>query len=204
MSVSDAKLIAFPMRSSKSPFVWITCPAVLMRIENDLNLTGNAADMKIPHVGDEEAIVVNGDIPVGEAILLEDYGVTIIRNESLTLAPVAEKMFRGAEILLLVNDSTYNYGVSSCTEIRTQIKINPKTGTTVIGSLRYEELLPADSLMYVILFYGATRDTGNSIQSDQLISYLKDEVVKSHIQIGGDETLGCGLFQIEWLKGGVQ
>ena len=203
ISVSDAKLIAFPMRSSNSPFVWITCPAVLKRIEKDLKLSGNPADMKVPPVGAEEAIVINGGIPVDKAVLLEDYEVKIINNESLALAPLAIKMFHGAETLLLVNDSTYNYGVSSCTEIRTQIKIDPKTGTTVIGSLRYEELLPADSLMYVVLFYGATRDTGNSIQSDQLISYLKDEVVKSHIQIGGDETLGCGLFQIEWLKGGV-
>ena len=28
LSISDAKILAFPMRSNVSPFVWITCPAV--------------------------------------------------------------------------------------------------------------------------------------------------------------------------------
>ena len=203
VSVSDAKLLAFPMRSSKSPFVCITCPAVLKRLENDLILTGKLEKMTIPSVAEDEAIIISGNIKPGEKILLEDYEVKIIADENLKLSTTAVKMFEKAETLLLVSDSIFNYGVENCMEIRTQIKIDDKTGTTDDGSLRYEELLPSDSLMYVILFYGASRDTENAIQAEQLISYMKDEVIKSHIQIGGDETLGCGLFQIEWIEGDV-
>lgn len=203
VSVSDAKLLAFPMRSSKSPFVCITCPAVLKRLGNDLILTGKSDDMLIPPVAEDEAIIISGNIKPGEKILLEDYEVKIIAGEKLELSETAKKMLEKAETLLLVSDSIFNYGVENCMEIRTQIKIDDKTGTTDTGSLRYEELLPSDSLMYVILFYGASRDTENAIQAEQLISYMKDEVIKSHIQIGGDETLGCGLFQIEWIEGGL-
>ena len=203
VSVSDAKLLAFPMRSSKSPFVCITCPAILKRLGNDLMLTGKSEEMTIPPVAEDEAIIINGDIKPGERILLEDYEVKIIAGENLGISETAEKMLKKAETLLLVSDSIFNYGVENCMEIRTQIKIDDKTGTTVDGSLRYEELLPSDSLMYVILFYGATRNTENVIQAEQLIAYMKDEVIKSHIQIGGDETLGCGLFQIEWIEGGL-
>ena len=203
ISVSDAKLLAFPMRSSRSPFVCITCPAVLKRLGNDLILTGKSDDMLIPPVAEDEAIIISGNIKPGEKILLEDYEVEIIKGENLELSGTAGKMVEKAETLLLVSDSIFNYGVENCMEIRTQIKINDETGTTVDGSLRYEELLPSDSLMYVILFYGASRDTENAIQAEQLISYMKDEVIKSHIQIGGDETLGCGLFQIEWMEGGL-
>ena len=203
VSVSDAKLLAFPMRSSKSPFVCITCPAVLKRLGNDLILTGKSDDMSIPPVAEDEAIIINGKIESGEKILLEDYEVKIIAGENLEISATAKKMLEKAEILLLVSDSIFNYGVENCMEIRTQIKIDDKTGTTDTGSLRYKELLPSDSLMYVILFYGATRDTENAIQAEQLILYMKDKEIKSHIQIGGDETLGCGLFQIEWIEGGV-
>ena len=203
VSVSDAKLLAFPMRSSKSPFVCITCPAVLKRLGNDLILTGKSDDMSIPPVAEDEAIIINGKIESSEKILLEDYEVKIIAGENLEISATAKKMLEKAEILLLVSDSIFNYGVENCMEIRTQIKIDDKTGTTDTGSLRYKELLPSDSLMYVILFYGATRDTENAIQAEQLILYMKDKVIKSHIQIGGDETLGCGLFQIEWIEGGV-
>lgn len=38
LSISDAKILAFPMRSNVSPFVWITCPAVLKRLAKDLSL----------------------------------------------------------------------------------------------------------------------------------------------------------------------
>ena len=202
VSVSDAKLIAFPMRSSKSPFVWITCPAVMRRLVDDLNLTGISEEIKIPTVAGEDAITINGSIKPGEKILLEDYEVNTINGEDLKLNGVAKKMLKKASNLLLVSDNTYNYGVSNCTEIRTQIKIDDKTGTTEKGSLRYEELLPSDSLMYVIMFYGTTRDSVSPIKAEQLVSYMKNEVIKSHIQIGGNETLGCGLFQIEWIKGG--
>ena len=199
ISVSDAKLLAFPIRSSNSPFVWITCPAILKRLENDLNITGKPAEMTNPHIGKDEAVVINGNIKPDEKVLLEDYEVEIIAANNLKLTETSEKMLKKASTLLLVSDSTFYYGVSNCTEIRSQIRIKYETGTTDEGSLRYEELLPADSLMYVIFFYGTTRDTDNPIQAEQLVSYMKDEVIKSHIQIGGNETLGYGLFQIEWI-----
>jgi len=198
IAVSDARLIAFPIRSSKSPFVWITCPAVLQRLEKDLDLTGKSGEMTIPEPGSEDAFVINGNISAEEKILLEDYEV-IIKKTDFELSDTSKILYQKAKILLLVSNETYHYGVSHCTEIRTQIKIDDKTGTTVDGSLRYEEVLPADSLMYVVLFYGATRDADTTIPADTLISYMKEDVIRKHIQIGGNETLGCGLFQIEWI-----
>jgi len=198
IAVSDARLIAFPIRSSRSPFVWITCPAVLERLEKDLALTGKSGEINIPELGNDEAIVINGKIPAEEKILLEDYEV-IIKKKDCVLPETAVSLYQKAKTLLLVSNEIYHYGVSHCTEIRTQIKINESTGTTVDGSLRYEELLPADSMMYVVLFYGSTRDADSTIPAETLITYMKKDVIRSHIQMGGDETLGCGLFQIEWI-----
>ncbi|MFP4531463.1 MAG: type III-B CRISPR module RAMP protein Cmr4 [Desulfobacterales bacterium] len=202
ISVSDAKLLAFPMRSSKAPFVWITCPAVLTRLQKDLNLTGSSMSFDIPLVGEGEGIAIHGDMKSGELILLEDYEVKITEGAVGNLSGTAARLFNKAERLILVNDLTFHYGVSHCTEIRAQIKIDEKTGTTDGGSLRYEELLPADVLMYVIMFYGPSRDMESSIQAETLVSYMKEEVIANCLQIGGNETLGCGLFQVEWIKGG--
>ena len=198
VAVSDARLIAFPIRSSKSPFVWITCPAVLRRLEKDLKLTGKKENITIAEPVEDEAVVINGSILAGSKILLEDYEVCI-KDMEFTLPETAETLYRKADTLLLVSNEIYHYGVSNCTEIRTQIKIDDETGTTVDGSLRYGEVLPADSLMYAVLFYGNTRDADSTIPADTLIEYMKKDVIPSHIQIGGDETLGCGLFEIEWI-----
>ena len=207
VAVSDAKLLAFPMRSSKNPFVWITCPAVLKRLQRDLDLTGkgvedHSATLEIPEPKDEEGIVMNGQgtLRANDQILLEDYEVKISETPlDISETKTLHDLFGKADRLLLVSDQTFNYGVSHCTEIRTQIKIDDKTGTTVNGSLRYEEVLPSDSVMYAVLFYGNTRNIDNSIPADMLIKYMKEDVIRNHIQIGGDETLGCGLFQIEWI-----
>lgn len=206
IAVSDAKLLAFPMRSSKNPFVWITCPAVLYRLKNDLQLTGCSSIASIPSVRDNEAIVIAGDMQPEERVLLEDYEVKIkaYEEDSFDLGSVAKDMLKKVHRLLLVSDATFHYGVTNCTEIRAQIKIDQNTGTTARGSLRYEELLPADSLMYAIMFYGSTRNSESPLKAQTLIKYMKDEVIKSFIQIGGNETLGCGLFQIEWIKGGTK
>jgi CRISPR-associated protein Cmr4 len=202
IAVSDAKLAAFPIRSSKSPFVWITCPAVLKRMVMDLTLTGRHPDpdMTFPIPEQGEAIVIAGRTAMkpGNELLLEDYQVVVSETE-FTPPDALVPFFKMADRLLLVSDDVFNYGVSHCTEIRTQIKIDDKTGTTVDGSLRYEEVLPADSLMYVVLFYGPTRDADTTIPAEMLVKYLKEDVIKSHIQIGGDETLGYGLFQIVWM-----
>lgn len=198
IAVSDAKILAFPIRSSKSPFVWITSPSVLRRLEMDLDLTGKSNPIEVPQLEDDEAIVIQGNMKPKEQILLEDYEVTV-SDKSVELPAAVKTLFKKGERLLLVSDQIFNYGVSHCTEIRTQIKIDDKTGTTFDGSLRYEELLPADTLMYVVLFYGPTRNSDSSIPADTLISFMKNDVIRSHIQIGGDETLGCGLFQIEWI-----
>lgn len=201
IAVSDAKIIAFPIRSSKSPFVWITCPAVLKRVAMDINLIGKSEGAINITLSNDEAVVlaeINSNMKTGNKILLEDYEVTI-SDKSFELSGNIKELFKKADRLLLVSDEVFNYGVSHCTEIRTQIKINDETGTTDIGSLRYAEVLPADTLMYVVMFYGQTRNLDNPVKADTLIEYMKDKVISSHIQIGGDETLGCGLFEIEWI-----
>lgn len=206
IAISDAKLLAFPMRSSIAPFVWITCPAVLKRLDRDLKMTrrGNccSGDPGSLLSSTTDAVVLNGSIPDDTQVLLEDYEVTTISsNHEQFLTPVAASMLNKAERLLLVSDEVFTYAVNNCAEVQAQIRIDSETGTTDTGSLRYEELLPADTVMYAVLFYGATKTPSGegSFAAAQLIGYLKGNVIKSHMQIGGDETLGRGIFEIEWL-----
>lgn len=194
ISVSDAKLLAFPVRSSQKPFVWVTSPAVLKRLEKDLKLTGRNEKTGNLLPEKEKAFVLNGEFK-GQ-VLLEDYSVETEQSEPLK--GVFEKLFKKAETLLLVHDDVYDYAVSHCIEVQTQIKIDSKIGVTDDGSLRYQEVLPSDTIMYCILLYGPSRDDSKTIQTQNIINYLKNDVIKSHIQIGGDETLGRGIFEIEW------
>lgn len=200
LSISDARILAYPMRSNVSPFVWITCPAVLKRLSRDLEIAGKSSfDASQFSVKDENAITLNGAIS-GE-VLLEDFEVKV-SDEKISafdnIKELKEYYFKDAERLLLVSDDVFNYGVTDCTQIMAQIKIDPDTGTAADGSLRYQEELPSDTIMYTIIYWGdSKKSVENALKADEIRKFVT-EVLKSHIQIAGDESCGRGIFQLTW------
>ncbi|MCD6448428.1 MAG: type III-B CRISPR module RAMP protein Cmr4, partial [Thermoplasmata archaeon] len=58
ISITDARILAFPVRTLKGVFGWITCPLVLDRYKRDLGLAGIKVNWEIPVLSsDEEARV---------------------------------------------------------------------------------------------------------------------------------------------------
>ena len=194
-SIGDARILAYPMRSNVAPFIWITCPAVIKRFARDLKTAGmEAFDESKFSVKGEDAIAIRGT--VSGAILLEDYEVNV--KETISDGKI-DLYFRDAEQLILVSDEVFNYGVTDCTQIMAQIKIDSKTGTTKDGTLRYQEELPSDTIMYTVIHWGDSKNsTGAKLKADTIKQFITKEVISEHIQIAGDETCGRGIFQLAW------
>jgi len=194
IAVSDAKLLAFPVRSNIAPFVWVTSPAVIKRFVQDMLFLNKEITWKVPNFENEDdAFVLFGNI--NGKVILEDAVVNI--KKLINEHPLKE--FTQLERLVLISDSMYDYIVSSCTEVQTQIKIEASSGTTKDGSLRYQELLPADSFLYSIVYF--TQKNMNHLQTKTIKAHVQS-VINGFIQIGGDETLGRGLCRLEWIEGG--
>lgn len=201
VSFSDAKLIAFPVRSNIAPFVWVTCPAVLKRLKSDLEFAQiNSPDMVIP-AKESEAFALFDSVNQNDKVILEDAVVKIADIKKNGIEFISEK-FPQIDKLLIISDDMFNYCVTSCTEVQTQIKIDSDKGTAKDGSLRYQELLPADSLLYSVVYYSASAFE-NSLQAENVKKYIQ-EVIKGFMQIGGDETLGRGICRINWIEGGAK
>lgn len=215
MSVSDARLLAFPMRSNIAPFVWVTCPSVLKRLKTDLEYISLGEKMTIHEqdIQKDNAVSIGNDNISGQ-VILEDPVVNV--SDQKIEDKFFQKEFSQIERLLLISDEMFDYAVSYCTEIQTNIKIDSKTGTAEDGALRYQEFLPADSVLYAIVHYSG-RDFGeiNNDKLNPLADLVKDmnaEMIKNHvedtvkdfIQIGGDETLGKGTCKLEWISGGAK
>ena len=215
MSVSDARLLAFPMRSNIAPFVWVTCPSVLKRLKMDLQYISLGKEMKIDKQDIQKDNAVNiGNGSITGQVILEDAVVNV--SDEKQEDDFFKNTFSELKNLLLISDEMFDYAVSYCTEIQTNIKINSKTGTAEDGALRYQEFLPADSVLYSIVHYSG-RNLGEIKNDDQnpLAAQIKDlnaEMIKKHIegtvkdfiQIGGDETLGKGICKLEWISGGAK
>jgi len=149
----------------------------------------------IQNIDGENALCLAGNI--SDKVMLEDMVVNVGNASASNLIPQG---FPTLDRLLLVSNETYTYAVESCTEIQTQIKIDSEKGTAQDGSLRYQELLPADSVLYTVVYYSrAVFD--NALQAETVCKHVQDVITK-FIQIGGDETLGRGICKTNWISGG--
>lgn len=215
MSVSDARLLAFPVRSNIAPFVWVTCPSVLKRLKTDLEYITLGEEMTIHEqdIKEDNAIWI-GKGELEKQVVLEDAVVNVTKE-------IEDDFFKNTlselKRLILISDEMFDYAVSYCTEIQTNIKISSKTGTAEDGALRYQEFLPADSVLYAIVHYSGRDlcEINNNDKQSPLSDLVKDmnaEVIKNHVedtikdffQIGGDETLGKGICKLEWISGGAK
>lgn len=197
-SISDARILAYPMRSNVSPFVWITCPAVLKRFARDLEIAGKTTFDAGKFKADKNEAINLGTVSVSGDVLLEDFEVKV-NPTTIDEFKKITNYFKDSERLLLVSDDVFNYGVTDCTQIMAQIKINSDTGTTADGSLRYQEELPSDTIMYTVIHWGDSKNTAeDKLKADTIKKFITDEVIKTHIQIAGDETCGRGIFQLNW------
>jgi len=196
ISVSDAKLLAFPVRSNIAPFVSVTSPGVLKRLQSDLKMTGIDKDFSLPEFPEKDKAVSINFTPEHDRIVLEDALVTTTARADI---PFLKEKLGDVERLLLISDAMFDHIVTTCTEVQTQIKINHEKGTAQDGALRYEELLPCDTAMYSIVHYSC-QNFETPIQAEIIQTFVQENIV-DFIQIGGDETLGRGICRISWING---
>ncbi|OGR06910.1 MAG: type III-B CRISPR module RAMP protein Cmr4 [Deltaproteobacteria bacterium RIFOXYD12_FULL_50_9] len=197
VAFSDAKLLAFPVRSTAAPFVWVVCPTLLRRLARDLDLVPQeeTSGLDLPCSGDK-FIPVIGEF--ADQLVLEDLCLTKGQGDTGKIMAVFQKLAPKVDRLVAISDEFFSFLVETATDVQAQIKIDERTGITQVGSLRYEELLPADSVLYVLNFFGDERRVDNPWQ----IATVRDGVVKAvetHLQIGGDLSLGRGICQVTWI-----
>ncbi|MDD3553720.1 MAG: type III-B CRISPR module RAMP protein Cmr4 [Deltaproteobacteria bacterium] len=209
IAFSDAKLLAFPVRSNLAPFVWVVCPALLKRLSRDLELVGipqvriSAEVLDSVCVSNDQYRLVKGEINKNDSLILEDICLTANNDEwnKTELEETFNRLAPEIERLVVIPDAHFSFLMETATEIQAQIKIKPETGTTQDGSLRYQELLPAESVLYTLVFFTEerTKDDANKLQLDILANHVK-YAASTYIQMGGDMTLGRGIFKIKWLS----
>jgi len=196
VSFGDAFLVAFPVRSSKFPFVWVTCPLVLERTYRALgrpwpNPTGTLSEGEAWGGGEEEDV------------LLEELHVTARKDEQTILAPLIDLLPSGSDFdytrncfrtrLYAISDADFGTIVETGTEIVTRIRIDDETGTTTgkSGQMFNEEIVPRDALFVTVL-----RELSNS--SPKFPAHNIPPVIR----LGGHETIGRGVTWVSHTKTG--
>lgn len=227
---TDARLLLFPVKSMKGVFAWVTCPQVLKRFINDLEITGKATntESELPQpkqlgtafVTNDTHLILNSD-----RIVLEEYAFKSEKNDALTVLSqgIFKLLFDQDEwwqkkietSLVLLHDEDFRDFVTLSTEVITRTKIDNRTGTVEDGALFTEEYLPEASVLYSLVLASPVfpgKDDKNKLSSkatykestaEAVQDYFEQILVKNgknRFQLGSNATLGKGLIRTTLLK----
>jgi len=212
LAVTDARCIAFPVRSLRGVFAWVTCPNALVRLGRDLLMAGMA---KLPglstNVTDTSALFAEDSLLKVDQnkVVLEEFEFTRIGDAN----PIAEWMSKHAtndaptaarlkKNLVVLSDDYFTHFVKHATEIVARIGLNYDTKTVKKGALFYQELIPPETLFYSLVLANPSRRKDCPKTASDIVKFLELQLPPSSVlQIGGDETIGKGLCLAHLTRG---
>jgi CRISPR-associated protein Cmr4 len=200
VALTDARLLAFPVRSLKGVFAWVTCPAVLHRFRRDAGLAGDETELpEIPQLADHTIQCATETLTVdGETAILEEFDFTRVSDPGAWAEVLARRVSGDAAVrerlrghLAILSDNDFTHFARYATEITARIGLDPKTKTVIGGALFYQEVLPAETLFYALALAEDSRNNKAPMSAGEVLAWLTGHAPEI-IQIGGDETIGRG------------
>lgn len=225
LSIADAALVLFPVRSLRGSYVYATSPTALGRTQRLLVLAGagDAGTWRIPAVEDDHCARADKGT---EKLVLESYEFE--SSPTGELAEIASEIagaclpegganqyFREKikQCMVVLSDERFGYFVRNATVVEPHVRIDDDTGTAQDGGLFYTENLPPESLLVSLAMASGERGarTENGGGTPLPAEAVLDSLVRGRdgapgfdgrmIQVGGDATSGRGQVIIRFSKG---
>jgi CRISPR-associated protein Cmr4 len=222
LSVSDARLLAMPVRSLKAVFAWVTCPAVLERLARDARLVGLDLGLGAFQVAEGKALCADhgeeGPVMSGR-IVLEEFDFEVLKDGAASgdakraagkladlLLPTGPEWEatrrRFKRSLCVISDDEFAHFARLGTEVVARIGLDAETKTVKGGALFYQELLPAESIFYAVVLAEKPRRSGGG-SANEVLERFKAQVLPPVLQVGADETMGRGFCATRLATGGM-
>ena len=210
---SEARVLAFPIRSAKGSYAWITCPLMLQRAKRD----GVIADTtSITEPKDDEAIFKSeGPLALSvkvkgvdrTQVVLEEYTFTNTDTYPEALAQELAALLKDdlyksiADRLVILSNGMMSHFVSTTCEIAQHVRISDETGTAEEGGLFNQENVPADTLFYSLLSATKSRVPTGELKdkpATQALAAFETKLKDAHrtFQFGGDASTGLGFCTV--------
>lgn len=200
---TDARLLAFPVRSLKGVFAWVTCPSVLDRFNRDLAMTGGQQRLDLPARPEDQQALCPAESPLrvdNKTMVLEEFEFSVVGDGSQVADQLASLALSEADDataaalrrkLVVLSDNDFTHFARHATEVVARIRLNLDTKTVSKGALFYQEFLPTETLFYAVVIANPSR-SGRDWGADRMLDYVRQATPRV-LQIGGDETTGRGI-----------
>ena len=203
LQFSEARLLAFPIRSARGSFAWITCPLILRRAARD-GVIADPSNLSDP--SDDQALFPkNSPLALGDKIVLEEY--TFTRHGDLpqglgealkSLLPEDPVWQEVKDRLVILSDGMMSFFAQNACEVAQHVRIDDDTGTAAGGALFNQENVPSETLFYSVLH--ATSGRGSTYQnktSEDALKAFADKLNGIPFQFGGDASTGLGYCTVK-------
>lgn len=201
LTFGEARPLAFPVRSAKGAFAYVTCPLALKRYGRE---PGSDAPPNLPEMKDQHCLsgtkVTLGD---PKRVVLEEYafardGAFPAEWEEALSGVIQDTVWQESKgRLVLLSDGDFSHFVASSCEISQHVKIDPDTGTVADGALFNLESVPAETLFFSsVTIVGRPEREGNysTDGEKELRGLLARHPV---LQFGGNSTTGRGFCSVK-------
>lgn len=222
LSLSDAQLVALPVRSLKNGFAYVTSPLALARLQRLAQQAGVAGASWRVEVKEGQAKVATGDLLNDKQLVLEafEFGAEVDSTLAEVAAWLAQHALGGAgqsyfagklqTDLVLLHDTDFAHFAKHAMVVEPHVRINDDSGTADDGGLFYVENLPPETLMVGLAQASVERfkKDSRSGESKPLLDaagVLKTVLAGADgcpgidgklLQIGGDASTGRGLVTV--------
>ena len=210
---TDARILAFPVRSARGVFAWVTCPGVIERAIRDMKMAGmtpSFSTVSEPH--DEEAWLPSqfGDLsvkPNGIVLVLEDLTFNgmkktevdafaqwlAVQGCGMSNAPApGSGLGDPRKRLVVLSDTAFTHFVVHATEVTARIGLDAQTKKVRDGALFTQEFLPPETILYNVLLAVKPRMNSTTLTAGTVINNVRHILNGKIHQFGGDETTGKG------------
>lgn len=203
---SEARVLAFPVRSAKGSFAWITCPLMLQRARRDGVLSSDIPS----EPSDAQAVFkTDGPLALGTAesnqIVLEEYCFTSTGDYPEGLAQALAELIPDVHfaairerLVVLSNGMMSHFATTAC-EVAQHVRISDETGTAEDTGLFNQENVPSETLFYAVLrATGGRGDHFNTRKAKDAFDEFKAKLGSAdHVfQFGGDASTGLGFCTV--------
>ena len=189
---SEGRLLLLPVRSLTSSYRWVICPHILERLKRDIRRTSQNPEkvdmIEKTEVQKGKALgYSNGKLFLEEREfeIKEQVNSKIIDLLSIFI-PNKDVAGRLEKQLVILNDDDFKWFAQYGLQVNARNVLHKETKTS--ENLWYEEALPADSVFYTIVMG----------RKDGMLDTIETRIAeRPYIQIGGNETVGQGWFNVK-------
>ncbi len=204
--IGEGHLLAFPVRSAKGCFAWLTSPLALARFQRD---SGGMPESEISNFKlstDQVWLTPDSDLELSGKVVFEEYALSIAGRLEASVAEALKALCDDAvwqqvgNRLALVSDELFAYFAENACEVAQHIRIDDSTGTVAKGALFNQENVPSEALFYAVVHAQAGKGDANKGKGgDEALLALADSLEKTGglLQIGADETTGLGWCSVK-------